>query len=191
LGHGRYISREAMLASGAEVVTELLRAEGAQHAMTDAAACLELAARIHGFEFLGQPPKRMQFVRDAAPGRTPWDTKSVRVLVARLPTEHLTVVGGLLITSPARTVVDIARNRPRRAAVVAADSALRLGVRRDELERIVDDCRGWPGVRRARWVVEFADELAESALDRSAESRCGRTTSRDLVCSTGSSTATD
>lgn len=72
---------------------------------------------------------------------------------------------GVPITEAARMVVDVARH-DRREGVIVADAALHDGlVTRPELEHIVMTARGWPGVRRARWVVSFADGRAESPLE--------------------------
>ena len=40
-----------------------------------------------------------------------------------------------------------------------------MGVRREEPEQVLDDCRGWPGTAPARRLVSFADARAESALE--------------------------
>jgi len=92
--------------------------------------------------------------------------KGVRLTEAGLPGSQVTVRYGLRVTTPARTVVDLARVLPFRAGVVTADNALaqRL-VTKDELRHVVATCRQWPGVTRAAEVVEFANGLSESALE--------------------------
>lgn len=69
------------------------------------------------------------------------------------------------VTDCARTVVDQARH-DRRDGLMAVDAALyeRL-VDRAALQRAVADAAGWPGVRQARDIVEFASPLAESPLE--------------------------
>lgn len=85
---------------------------------------------------------------------------------AALPAHHLVRSRGVLLTSPARTVVDLAREVTFREAVVAADSALHYGsTYRSGLRGVLLDCRGWPGVERAGRVVDFADKRAESVLE--------------------------
>jgi hypothetical protein len=78
-------------------------------------------------------------------------------------------VRGIRVTSPARTVVDIARSRPYAEALVVADAALRLEppyrCRAADLARVLHDCRTWPGVARAAAVVAAATALAESPLE--------------------------
>lgn len=72
---------------------------------------------------------------------------------------------GVLITSVARTLVDLARH-DRRDAIMAADAALREGlVTRAEIEEELPDAIGWPGVRQAREVLALADPRAESPLE--------------------------
>ena len=86
-------------------------------------------------------------------------------LVSQVPDHHLTSVRGAVVRTPARTAVDLARKGPALSAVVVLDGARRLGVSRAELEQVLDDCRGWPGVQQARRWVDFADGRAESALE--------------------------
>ena len=132
----------------------------------DAAASHETAAVLHGLPILDRAHQRsvhMTRVRRYQ-GLTP--LPGLLVHNAGLPEEHLCVVDGVVMTSVARTVVDIARRRPFRAGVVAADAALHLGLcTGDELLRVLGDCHGWPGIVKARGVVRFADDRAESPLE--------------------------
>jgi hypothetical protein len=66
----------------------------------------------------------------------------------------------------ARTVADLARSCSFRDGVVVADSALRARkTTTAQLEAVIADCDGWPGIRRARSVVAFSDHRSESALE--------------------------
>ena len=122
------------------------------------------AAVLHGLSILGPagpahltvPPGNLR------PRRTP----DLRLAVAALPVHHLTSVGGLPVTSVARTVLDLARSLPFRPAIVVADSALRHA-RTDpaELQGVLRDCWVWPGVRRAARVVDFAADGSDSPLE--------------------------
>ena len=79
--------------------------------------------------------------------------------------EEITAVdaGGLAVTDPARTVIDLARTVPFEQAVVIADAALRAGLTTPaELAREAGQAVGRTGARRARAVVAFADARAES-----------------------------
>ncbi len=70
------------------------------------------------------------------------------------------------LTSPARTVVDLARSVSFTDGVVVADSALRRKLtNRDEMREVVKFCAGWPGIAQARKVVAFSDERAESVFE--------------------------
>jgi very-short-patch-repair endonuclease len=70
---------------------------------------------------------------------------------------------GLIVTSLARTVVDIAASRPRAAAQWVVDQALARGVSRDEITGLVE--RGQRGARRVRQRVAQGDRRCESALE--------------------------
>ncbi|GAA1654796.1 hypothetical protein GCM10009744_54020 [Kribbella alba] len=72
---------------------------------------------------------------------------------------------GLLLTSDARTTVDLARELPLREAMVTVDHALAASVTRTELELVLQRQRRWPGVQRARLAVEFGDPRSESVLE--------------------------
>ncbi len=76
---------------------------------------------------------------------------------------------GTTVTTPARTVIDLARRLTFIESVVVADSALRLRkTTTDELVRVSDACGQWPGTGKARRVVAFSDGRAESVLESCA-----------------------
>ena len=92
--------------------------------------------------------------------------RDILVHSARLPDDERALWFGVPITVVARTVMDIARNAGVRAGLVAADAALAgelVGV--GELETAVERAARWPGVRRARRVLDLASPLAESPLE--------------------------
>jgi len=129
------------------------------------AASHESAAYLHSIDLLDRhdaavltrPPQRSNNWHGRA---------GIRLHVAELPAEHLTAVVGLPVTTPARTVADLARTLSFRAGVVAADSALhRKLVTKPELTAVLTTCARWPGVRRAAAVIGFADGRAESPLE--------------------------
>jgi len=125
------------------------------------------AALIHGLALLERPPASVSVVtrpRDAAGG---WSRRpSIRVHTSTLPPGHVTARGGVPVTSVARTVVDLARTSPFRSGVVSADSALYRGkVSKAELEAVTAACSRWPGIGRARGVVEFSDGRSESPFE--------------------------
>jgi len=71
--------------------------------------------------------------------------------------------GQLAVTSPARTVVDVARVVPFEQAVIVADAALRLGlVSGEQLAAQLKRSHRMPGARAAGRVIAFADGRSES-----------------------------
>ena len=125
------------------------------------------AAKIHGLDLLDRSGGDVVAVTrpSGAPGsRT--GRRNVRLNIAALPREHRTVRLGAPVTTVARTVVDLARTTPFREGVVVADSALRgKQTTKAELRAVIEACDRWPGITRARQVVEFSDGLSESAFE--------------------------
>lgn len=78
---------------------------------------------------------------------------------------------GVPVTSLTRTAVDVARRHGFAAGVVTADAVMARSVSREELLSTVDACRGWSGSRTARRVIEYADPLAETALESLGRAR--------------------
>jgi predicted transcriptional regulator of viral defense system len=122
------------------------------------------AAQHYGIDLLGKPVPDVTLT--CRPERGWKDRNGIHLYAVQLPANHVTIHNGLPTTTPARTVVDLARLLEVRAGVVAADSALRHRLTtKPELRSVLACCRRWRGVRRAAAVVEFADERAESALE--------------------------
>jgi hypothetical protein len=113
------------------------------------------AAVVHGWDLWRAPLDRVQVTRSRRTGgrRHP----SVHVRAAPLGRSEVVEVDGLRVTSPERTAADLARTLPVEQAVVVLDSALAGRLSRDDLLAAVQRQKGWPGVPRARRVVEFAD----------------------------------
>jgi hypothetical protein len=133
------------------------------------------AAYLHTIDLLGKPDQTVVLTVPVTRG---WTARAgVRLHAAAVPAEQITSAVGLRVTTPARTVVDLARTLEFRAGVVAADSALhRKLVTKPELNAVLGTCSRWPGARRAAAVIEFADGRAESPLEsiaRVAFSDCG------------------
>ncbi len=85
---------------------------------------------------------------------------------APLPPADRTSRGGVPMTSPARTLVDCAREWPLEDAVVAMDAALLLGHTTPAgLAGAVAAAHHWPGAPRAARAVSLADGRAESPLE--------------------------
>jgi hypothetical protein len=85
---------------------------------------------------------------------------------ASLPADHITRVQGLIVTTVARTVVDLARHQPFANAVTLADAALHArATTPTELLAVHEFCADWPGAAGALRVIAFADGAAESPLE--------------------------
>ena len=123
------------------------------------------AAIIHGIDLLGRRSPGVTVTHRPGVGSGS-GRPGVRVHRAALPASHVILRGGVPVTSVARTVVDLARTSSFRSGVVVADSALHRGLTsKDELRAVLADCARWPGLARARQVIDFSDALSESALE--------------------------
>lgn len=86
-----------------------------------------------------------------------------RVHAGVLDPRWCTVVDGVLVTTVARTVVDLAKIAPTYIAVGAADGALQLKLcSLSELREALESVRGHPFSRRAQRVVNLCDGRSES-----------------------------
>jgi GNAT superfamily N-acetyltransferase len=111
-----------------------------------------------------------------------------RIVSADLPEADRTFLGGIPITTIARTAVDIARGSDFRGALTACDSAMRLMVlaearrlgipereavhledlqhrARTELMKVAAGMTRWSGIRNARRAILAAHPAAESPLE--------------------------
>jgi hypothetical protein len=125
------------------------------------------AAVIHGLALLDKPPSGLLTVsrpRLVAGGRT--ERAGIRVHRCVVPDDQVVIRSGVPVTSVARTVVDLARTSLFRSGVVVADSALHDRKTTDcELRAVAAGCTRWPGIDRARRVVEFSDARSESPFE--------------------------
>jgi hypothetical protein len=116
-------------------------------------------------------PAKVWLTRAEGSRRTAGRTE---VSVAALPEGHVVRVpalGDVLLTSMARTVIDIARRRPFLEALVTADAALRRGLARERLAEVLAQMPRWQGVPAAAEVVRWADGRAESAAESVVRAR--------------------
>jgi hypothetical protein len=89
-----------------------------------------------------------------------------KVHLHRATLAETAVIDGFPVTGAARTVVDIAREHGLVAGLAATDAALHDEFTDfAELAAVLEAQRRWPGVRNARFVVEFAEPLTESPLE--------------------------
>jgi hypothetical protein len=135
----------------------------------------ESAAYLHSIDLLARPDRAITLTYP--PLRRGTVRAGVKLHAATVPAEQITSAVGLRVTTPARTVIDLARTLEFRAGVVAADSALhRKLVTKPDLNAVLSTCAQWRGARRAAEVIKFADGRAESPLEsiaRVAFSDCG------------------
>jgi len=88
------------------------------------------------------------------------------VMRAGLPAHQVRRVGPFRMTTPARTLVDCAREWPLEDAVVAMDAALHADVLTEaELRAAVLDATHWLGIGGAARAAGLADGRAESPLE--------------------------
>jgi hypothetical protein len=170
--HGIYAPREFVQAAADDprLAHALTAAAELGARVGRAAASHETAAWLHELTMLGPRPTTVSLTV----GRETWRGRAgVDFRTGALPPRHIVRLLGVPVTSAARTVIDLARERPFTNAVVVADSALHLGAAdRANLREVLDDCRQWPGIRPALDVVEFADPRAESVLESLARVLC-------------------
>lgn len=141
---------------GDPVVRHLARiAAAARQLGPHAVLSHQSAALVHGWDLWRTPLDRVQVTRSRRTGgrRDP----SVHVRAAPLDRSEVVEIGGLRVTSPARTAADLARTLPAEQAVVVTDSALAGRLTQAELREALRRQKGWPGVPRARRVADFAD----------------------------------
>ena len=132
------------------------------------------AAVVHGLPLWKVPLERVHVTRARASGGR--RGRIVHVHVAPLHVDEIAMVDGVVVTSMARTVVDIARTVPFEQAVVVADAALARGiVDGPALAEALLRTIGWRGAPAARRAVAFADPGARASASRAAGWRsCGR-----------------
>jgi very-short-patch-repair endonuclease len=166
--HGAYATSEAV--EGAKDPAD-------KHALLAAATVVSLdgehvishesAAIIHHLDLLNLPGT-VTLTRDPSATVSNRKEKGVTIRTATVPDAHTAVVGKTRVTTPARTVADLARILPSMDAVVVADSALRK--RKASKQKMLDvlaETR-WPGKNEAERVISFSDGLAESVLESCA-----------------------
>ncbi|MGO1316074.1 MAG: hypothetical protein ACTMIR_03435 [Cellulomonadaceae bacterium] len=117
------------------------------------------AAMFNGLPLPGLPTATHVIQRSTRGGTNAPDT--VRHTAA-LPADQITEHRGLLITTLERTVVDCARALSPLAGLIIADAALHVGADRELCMAILKTMTGRRGVIRAREILRYADDGAES-----------------------------
>jgi hypothetical protein len=155
LGRGAYVAAPGT-PPAYEARHALLAAVRDERHATDGVLSHVSAAVLHGLSTWGLPLEHIHRTRDRRTGGRVGT--GVHLHTAPLTPDETVEVDGLLVTTVARTVADIARTAGFDAAVAVADSALHKHmVDPDELARAARRCAGWPGAPRARQVVSVAD----------------------------------
>ncbi|HEX7188239.1 MAG TPA: hypothetical protein VF423_08450 [Actinomycetes bacterium] len=140
----------------------------------DVVVCLRTAAWLWGVEVSAMGAHRsvppidlMRPAGSAAPRRL-----GTAGHTGRLAAEDVVELGGLRVTSPVRTAVDIARLLARPDALATLDVFVGLpGVGRAGLAELVEQFAGYRGVAQARELVALADARAESPMESRARLR--------------------
>lgn len=169
LRHGSYATEKAIRWAGEDLrrihVLHVYAAMGA--AGHDAVASFESAAVMHDIA-LFRHPGTVTLTLPSGRWRGP-RAGGVITHTAELPRIHLDRMFRVPVTSPTRTVADLARTLPFMEAVVAADSAMHKQLTTEpEVAGALEFCASWPGMEQAKRVVAFASPNAESVLESCA-----------------------
>ncbi len=133
------------------------------------------AAVLHGLPLWSVPLTAVHVTRN--PAAKSDSDRNLICHVCRLDPDEVTVVDGVAVTSPTRTVLDLGRLIGFTPAVIAADEALHRGLTSPELlSSSLENMHGTRGSRNAARVVNFADGRSESV---------GESRSRVLLAESG------
>ena len=106
------------------------------------------------------------FIHVTRPGVTNARVENgIKIHLARYVPEQVVIVDGIDVLDLARTAVDIAREHGSPYGEVACDSAMRMGVTREQLMAAYEIMTCWPHVTRTRAAVDYADPRAESVAE--------------------------
>src|SRR5215204_1321617 len=139
-------------------VTAITRAKGAwlwSHRQGVVAG--QSAAAIHG----------AKWVDDHRPAEVLWPNRrppaGIHVWSDQVAGDEVEVIGGILVTTPARTALDIACRYPLGEAVAAIDALARAThLKVADVELLAGRYKGRRGIRKARNVLDLVDPGAES-----------------------------
>ena len=128
------------------------------------------AAALLGLPMFDADLDRVHFtVNRTGGGRS--RNRACRVHAATWEPDEVLDLPGLLVTTLARTAVDIARIGSFDQAVCVCDAALRMGATRTELETVLARSGRRKGVGNARAAVAFADGASESVGESLSRTR--------------------
>lgn len=158
---GAYVSDERFAALDAPALHRARIAAALQSRPPGIVVSHTSAALLHGMDLGDLSLERVHLTRNHASGGG--RTAGVHVHATRFDATDVVALGGLAVTSPARTVVDTARISTFDQAVVVGDSALHR--RLVTLDEILDEVgRAGPrkGIATARRAAGFLDGRSES-----------------------------
>lgn len=164
--HGVYaLGSELPTGPGAEEALLEMRSRAAAPLLTQGTALSHTSALVlHGLPVHEMGPGQVVTTRHRpGSGSKRGDRMICHNVDLRDAVEEL---DGIPVTSPARTIVDVARSGGFAGAVCAADEALRRNMcTAEQLAAELDAAAGRKGIARARAVVGFADGRAQSVLE--------------------------
>jgi hypothetical protein len=115
------------------------------------------AAALHGSEWV-DATRAVELIHDNR-HRVP----GIQIRGDRLEHEEIDVVGGIPVTTPARTALDLGRWYPTITAVAAIDALARAtDVKADDVVVLIHRYAGRRGIARARQAVNLFDAGAQS-----------------------------
>ena len=168
LAQGHYLRGQDALPSGSTISTQRARHLALAATRTHPLA-LESAALVHGLP-VATIPDRVQTVTHGS-GRTRFRPHEV-LHSGLLPDDHLTVIGGITVTTEARTVVDLARLRGLEAGLIPWDAAKwaarvdrRLVIFDDACEAVISSLTGRTGIARAKAARGLSSAFSESPAE--------------------------
>lgn len=127
-----------------------------------AVACMGTAAALHGFD-----TENSTAIHVLDPGIRMRPT--VGLMVHQRTGAPLQRTAGRLVTAPAWTAVEVARQLRRPRALATLDAALHsMRCTRAQLQTAIAEQRGRRGIVAVRELLPFADERAESAMESEA-----------------------
>lgn len=129
-------------------------------ASTDAVVSHTSAAVLHGLPLRSHCRRLLHLTRPRVLGSRA--EGGVKHHGAPLPTEDVTILDGIRVTTLARTALDVAREHGPRDGLIVADRTLKLGAQRQDLRRALEPMWCWPHVRAARQVADLADAGADN-----------------------------
>jgi hypothetical protein len=139
-------------------VTAIIRAQAASlWSRRQGVVAGQSAAALHGAKWVdARRPAEVLW-----PNRRP--PKGIHAWSDRVANDELEVIRGILVTTPARTALDIACRYPLGTAVAAIDALARATqLKMADVELLADRYKGRRGIRNARTVLDLVDPGAES-----------------------------